>query len=101
MRNYLTSLAANWKTTSAGITSLLTGISLLISLIKTGVTDLQAYSIPTGMIVAGLGFLCARDSSQSAKTVSDLQAQLDAHQDIISTLAQQQKQPTPATEPTK
>ncbi len=59
----------SWKTTSAGITSITGGIVGLYFTIKSGNMTPEALMTEIGLIVTGIGFLCAKDSDVTGGTV--------------------------------
>ena len=78
-------LTANWKTTSAGLLLVIGSVIHLVFATKSGKADEGTWTASMTGIVGGLGLIFARDSSQSNKTVAELQAQLDVHDAAIRT----------------
>jgi hypothetical protein len=58
-------LLDNWKTTSAGLSSITTGIIRLYLAIKHGTVDETVLTGAIGLIIVGIGLLAAGDASKS------------------------------------
>lgn len=58
----------SWKTTSAGIISIIGGLVRLIFAFKTGITE-EAIMTSVTTIVAGIGLIFARDNDKSSEDV--------------------------------
>lgn len=60
--NYLT----NWKTTSAGLLSIIGGVTRMIFAIRSGSFSEEAVMTCVTTILTGVGLLCARDVNVSS-----------------------------------
>ena len=66
-------LLINWKTTSAGLTSIAVAIIHLLFQVRSHTADESAWTVAVLAILTGLGFLFAGDSNKSAPK-SDMDA---------------------------
>lgn len=71
-------LLKNWKTTSAGLTSISLAIVHLVYSIKNGTATETAWEAAIAGVLVGIGLLYAGDASQSAAQVANIQAQINA-----------------------
>ena len=70
-------LLDNWKTTSAGLSSITTGFVRLYLAIKHGTVDEVSLTGAIGLIIVGIGLLAAGDASKSKQDVKDVDAKVD------------------------
>jgi hypothetical protein len=70
-------LLANWKTTSAGMSSITTGIIRLYLDIKNNNVDEATLTSACGLIIVGIGLLSAGDASKSKKDVDAVDTKVD------------------------
>lgn len=64
----------SWKTTSAGILSVISGIVRLVFAFKAGNISEEAITTSTGTILLGLGLIFARDNDKSTEQVQAAKA---------------------------
>ena len=59
----------SWKTTSAGLTMLITSVVALVMALRSEHADQTVVTTAIGGIVGGLGLLVARDNDKSSEDV--------------------------------
>lgn len=81
MRETMANLMANWRTTGAGVASIVGGVFKIILAIKTRNWDEQVYVTGCLAILMGYGLLCAADSKQVQKQIDGQQPPADKRVD--------------------
>lgn len=71
-------LITNWRTTSAGVTLIITNGVHLAMAVKSGSANENTWVLSLTGIVTGIGLILAGDASQSAKQTDTLTAQVKA-----------------------
>lgn len=78
-------LLTNWKTTSTGLTMISLGVIHLVFCLKSKTASEEVWAATIAAVVGGLGLIFARDAGSSAKTVTDLQGQIDTLHQAVKT----------------
>jgi hypothetical protein len=75
----------NWKTSSLGLVAIVASLVHLVFAFVRHTADEQTVTTALITIITGGIGLFARDSSQSAKALADIQAQIDKHTEALKT----------------